>query len=167
MAENPLLDGNPEIAGDLYQAIEICSRPDDFAFDHRKSSWLRRWFWELRTAKMDKDLEVIKFMCYLEDYTTGPKVWSSAEGGGKGAKCHWTVSSVAALMKHLGFSRAEAWSLSPGEASWMLVAAFEADPWITIDVQSEDEVKAIAALQAMDEDELLTTPQGKSNGDSD
>lgn len=149
--DNAFFNGGTPTVGDLYQAVEICSRPPGFfPKGGTPSKWRRRW-WEIRTSRCDRLAEAEKFRRYIEDYTASPSVWTSVDGG-KGAKCHWVISTVAAVVANLHLQLEEAWNLSPGEASWYLVASYESNPWAKIDVMSEEEEEAIELMKHLPDD---------------
>ena len=153
--DNKIVAGGDYTVGDLYQAVEVCSRDASFFFADKPLSKLKRWWWEVRTKKADMLDEFDKFGRYIEDYTPAPAIWAG-EGSSKGnAKCDWIISTVAGLMSRLGMSREEAWELSPGEATFYLVAVLESDPMAHMDLMSEAEEAAIAAMKAMEDEEPL------------
>ena len=165
-ADNELLTGGEGCTvDDIYQAVEICSRDGLYFFGDNTPSEIRKTWWHWRTRKYDMVDEFIKLGRYFEDYTPRPEVWTSGSGK-KGAGCHWIISTIAGLMKHLGMSKDDAWNESPGSANWLLVAALEADPMISIDVMSEEEARAVELLKSLP-DEPLTRAQVDSHGDTD
>lgn len=166
--DNELMGGSDPTIGDLYQAVEVCSRDSSYFFSDAKPGIIRRWWWELRCKKLDIVAEFLAFKEYVEDYMAAPSVWTDeSKGGSKAAKCNWIISTIAGLMKQLGMSREEAWNMPPGQAMWMLVAAYESDPNVKIDIMSDEEIQAVALLAAMDDEPPLTTEQGESNGSDD
>lgn len=131
--------------GDVYQAVEVCSRDGRFFFHSEPSRIKRKWL-EIRNLGANYIAEALKLQAYFEDYTASPTLWTK-EGGGKASKCHWIISTVANLMARFSMTRDEAWSLTPGEATWYIVAAYEADPWVSVDVMSDEEARFIASMK--------------------
>lgn len=148
--DNHITDGGEIIVGDLYQAVEVCAREGNYFLDDGEPSKLKRAWWQWRVRKMRIDKELLKFNRYIEDYSSPPKVWSSGSNT-KESACHWIISTVAGLMKHLSMSKDEAWSESPGSASWYLAAAIDADPMMSIDLMTESEDKAVRAMAEMED----------------
>lgn len=149
-AGNPLITGEriPELT-DIAQAVEICSRDAEFFLSGKKPSWAARQITGMLAWAEKRPLE--KFRAYLDDYCSGPEVWSRE--GGKGAKAHFTISIVAGLGHWLGVPLRDAWQMSPGEANWMLAAAIEQSPHGSIEIVGDGEEDAIRkALEGNDEE---------------
>jgi hypothetical protein len=148
VAENAIVSGDqtPTI-GDLYQAVEVCSRPDKF-FYSKDANTLLRWWHQRRTRNADYPAELEKFAAYLADYSASPKIWSKGESKGKSGG-NWIMTTVAGVMRSLGMGSEQAWSLSPGEAAWYLAAAMESDPMVSISIMSEEEEEALEAINRL------------------
>ena len=158
-------DGDPSV-GDLYQAVEVCSRDSKYFFSDKAPSFIQRWWHEKRCKKLDILTEFESFQAYLEDYMAGPSVWSKDEGGGKGSKCNWIISTVVSLMK-LGMTKDDAFDTPPGQAMWLLVSAMESDPNVNIDIMSDKEVEAVEYLKGLPDEPALTPEQEDTDGNTD
>lgn len=143
-AGNPLIvGGSIPTTGDLIQAVEICSRDSRFFLSGKKPGWLSRQLIGVRATLGKRSLD--KFLAYLADYCARPEIWQSQ--GGKSARVHWTLSTVAGLAHYIGLPPETAWEMSPGEADWLLAAAIEQCPHASIDLVSDAEREAIARLR--------------------
>lgn len=143
--------GNPLITweglatpSDLLQAVEICSRDSRFFLDGKRPSWFARQL--TGAASLISKDGIPEFIAYLEDYMAGPSVW--AAHGGKKAKAHWVISTVAGLAHWLHIPIETAWEMSPGAASWLLASAIEQSPHGSIDLMSEAEKAIVDEINA-------------------
>lgn len=144
-AGNPLIEGGAiPTTADLIQAVEICSRPPSFFLEGNQPNWLARQ-WVGFLSVLEKQA-LPKFVAYLNDYSTGPRIWQKA-GGNSSPKVHWTVSTVAGLCHWCGLSLAEAWAMTPGEAQWLLAAAIDQSPMASIDVMTDAEIAVAEMLE--------------------
>jgi hypothetical protein len=119
---SPILKSGEEIRReDIVLALRVVET-DGLNFDLKRATWRDKWL-NLRLAQNPFLIRrgAIEFAAYLEDYTTGPAIWKSREGGGTDSGIHWTLGVVIGLMS-MGFSEAEAWSMPEGRAIFYYTA---------------------------------------------
>jgi hypothetical protein len=97
------------------------------------------------------------FVTYLQRHNTRPALWQRENDDGRMLTAPHSLTQVVALMK-LGMSHKEAWSTSPGYATWLILAAAERET-DRVRFERDDDTVIIHKEDMTDAEEVETARQ--------
>ena len=88
--------------------------------------------------------EISKFSAYLADYMTCGPIIASKEGS-KPVKVPWYLYYAAMLVKHAGYTKAQAWDAPVAESQWWITATMIAGG-TEVDLMSAEDRETLRAI---------------------
>ncbi len=157
---SPILLNEPCNLVHIEQAVNVCQTVYPNVARFRKCDrWYKRFIWFLRHRRFNLFREIRKFGDYLNNNSSGPKLWDKAKSeGGKEPDCDDNLEAVCYYMKHGGVGEKEAWMLPLGRLRWYNTV-FSRMEGAQIDFWTPGDEVAFRAHVAKREEKLEVTAQ--------
>ncbi len=142
--ESPLLSSNtPVNFTQLALAVSVCSQKNPFVRFSKVSvcDQLRYRYSKLNPRYFYREAD--KFIAYLEDSCSHPKILSNDENddGEKPYSLPWCLQVIAVLMRNGNLTENSAWSLPEGRALWLYTAFVNLEGAKLKVISTEEEAK--------------------------
>ncbi len=151
LIDSPFVSGDPDARctlSELQFSVEVCSRDLGPIFGCRfnVTRWakLKTLLWTSRCrlrygSAEGLELECRKFIAYVNDYFSPPRLWTDKNGASTKLTAPWALSHAAFLIRN-GFSERHAWTMPVGQAMWYCMAISE-QTGASVEAMTDDEEK--------------------------